>query len=719
LFLFALATVLFGTAVHVLYYFPRTVDDMYIFLRYAENWAAGEGLVYNHGAPVEGFSSPLWVALLTIGELAGLGGVTFAKLLALIALVALQVGLYQFSREALGLSPTGALVAPAFTAANSYVISWAMWGLETPAFLALMVWSALLLRRHVTGPSRRRLLGFWLVGSAFALSRPEAPFFLGLIGLAVVLEPLRWGAMIGRLRAAVVPSLAVVSVFGAYLGFRLAYFGHWLPHTYYAKQGHELDLENLISLWDQGASEAEIFFLVGGGILAIGVGLASRTAVPFFITLGTLVFVAKVQLDWMPNQRHFLPLWVFLPLAYACVIDAAVAWAGSRRAGPLSVVSISLACALLYLVATAADHLGAIDARYSNEDYGLRGSEEWILPKRLEALRDTYLCLRHEPPPHVEGMGPYHMGMISQLYRLLEVDGRPLEDSWYIGRDIGRVGFLAPIQIFDTDGLFTPEVVSSPEWLADESVSSELIQEAFDRRVILTELMNAWNLAAILNRSISSEYPPFIEHELDHRVHENRMLPTPVQIISRYERAVDQMPGLYYVMTLYGEAVGAALDRRLRVVREELQDNLEPRVLELPEGLRSRGVILDGVINLLGCTVTPEIVNRGEDLVVACYFQPRRRITRDYTIFLHMNWEGSDYRIHADHNPIANRLPTSEWRAGETIRDAQRVWIPMSAPPGRFRVSIGLFDGPHRAAVEPIGLADPTGRFVGPSVEVR
>ena len=38
----------------VLFYFPRTVDDMFIFLRYAKNAASGRGLVYNLGERVRG-----------------------------------------------------------------------------------------------------------------------------------------------------------------------------------------------------------------------------------------------------------------------------------------------------------------------------------------------------------------------------------------------------------------------------------------------------------------------------------------------------------------------------------------------------------------------------------------------------------------------------------------------------------------------------------------
>ena len=46
-----------------LYYFPYIVDDTFISLRYARNLIDGNGLVYNPGQRVEGYSNFLWVVL--------------------------------------------------------------------------------------------------------------------------------------------------------------------------------------------------------------------------------------------------------------------------------------------------------------------------------------------------------------------------------------------------------------------------------------------------------------------------------------------------------------------------------------------------------------------------------------------------------------------------------------------------------------------------------
>ena len=83
-----LVSVLLAQAV---FYFCRTVDDCFITLRYADHLSSGHGLVYNPGERVEGFSSPLWVVLSSLGLWLGVDATLWLKLLGLTSL-ALLVG---------------------------------------------------------------------------------------------------------------------------------------------------------------------------------------------------------------------------------------------------------------------------------------------------------------------------------------------------------------------------------------------------------------------------------------------------------------------------------------------------------------------------------------------------------------------------------------------------------------------------------------------------
>lgn len=702
---------------HIAYYFPRTVDDMFIHLRYAENLASGNGLVYNLGERVEGFSSPMWVPLIAVGIALGFNGVTFSKLVSLAFLGFLLWGLYKLGREQLKLGPLSALLPPACCAANSYIIAWSTWGLETPAYLSLMVWSAVWLGRHIEEPSRRRLLVTSLVCGLFALTRPEAALFLALIGLALVVRPAGFRHKLAALGRGIAPGLIVIAVFGAYTGFRMAYFGLPLPHTYYAKQGHGFNWMQWQPLWAQGAATSEILFVFGGALLAAVTYFARRSVLALAVFCGSLFFVASVLLDWMPNHRHFLPMWVFFPLGWAWLVDQGWRWRGKGALQWVGLVLIGFA--LVTLSWTAWSQL-RIDSRYSPNDFATHGrGEHWVRPKSLGAWSDTWDCLTRRTPDHVARMHPYHMGMLAQVFRAIEADARPLDETWYVGRDIGRVGYLTPIQMYDTDGLFTPDIVQSDEWLADGTVTTELIESAFDRPVVMTELIGPWHGAVRGNRELRRQYPAWQPGNTWHLRNRDSQPPTHEQVWQRYLYAEERMPSSYYVMTLYGEAVGAAFDRRMSDLRGTLGEEHSAVIGSPPDGLPGPTVTLDQDVELLGCTATPNEVERGESFELLCYFRRAGDLARQYEIFVHLESLAGVFRINADHPPASFLLPTNRWPEGQVVRDAINITIPSDMPIGTAQVRMGLFSGNHRAVIEPAEFQDGENRTLGPVITVR
>lgn len=548
-----------GAVVHVVYYFPRTVDDMFIFLRYADNIGAGFGPVYNVGERVEGYSSSVWLGLLALGEVLGPGGVSWAKLLGCVSLLWLLWGLFVLGRERFALDRWEALIAPAFTIANSYVISWSLWGLETPAYLALLVWSWVTLGRYVDAPSSSRWASFAGIGSACALVRPEAPLLLACVGLGLWLE--REGSVRRAAPIFAKATLPVVAVFGAYLLWRHAYYGLWLPHTYYAKSIHGFRLDQLAPLFGQGAGWFGMALTIGALGIAIMLSVRQKRHVPIVVMVGLCVFVVSVVIDWMPNQRHFLPFWLLIPLLWAAALQRLRV--SSSIARPVRAVSLALMAVLL--VGSAAG-LVRTDSRYSAMDFRTHGrGKQWVLPKSRDKWHDTLQCFRRVTPEHVERMHPYHMGMITQLYRLIETDQHPLDESWYVGRDIGRVGYLAPVKVFDADGLFTPAVVADEAWRQDRSVSDALIHTAMNRYVVATELFGAWGPMVARSPDLRVKYVP-LDRSWVHVKRRDGVPPDHATVVARYRNALAKMPQRYFLMTLYGEAVGAALQRRFDIV---------------------------------------------------------------------------------------------------------------------------------------------------------
>lgn len=86
-----MGSVLFSIAGHVFLFwlsaqiFAYTIDDAYITFRYSKNFAAGFGPTYNPGLPpVEGYTTFLWMLLMTVPHFVGINVATFSKLFGLL-----------------------------------------------------------------------------------------------------------------------------------------------------------------------------------------------------------------------------------------------------------------------------------------------------------------------------------------------------------------------------------------------------------------------------------------------------------------------------------------------------------------------------------------------------------------------------------------------------------------------------------------------------------
>ena len=117
-------------------------------------------------------------------------------------------------------------------------VTFAAWtsggGLETRQFTLFVVLSVVCLSLY--GDSLRGLLGTSLFLSVVALTRPEGPLIaaccFGWFVVVRMVKNKRLRVDWRELAYLVVPFVAIV---GAHFLFRYAYYGEWLPNTYYAK----------------------------------------------------------------------------------------------------------------------------------------------------------------------------------------------------------------------------------------------------------------------------------------------------------------------------------------------------------------------------------------------------------------------------------------------------------------------------------------------------
>ena len=76
------------------------IDDAFITFRYVRQFVAGNGLVYNIGERVEGYSNFLWIMLLALPHAFGAELITTARVLSVILSVGSLILTYGLARSA-------------------------------------------------------------------------------------------------------------------------------------------------------------------------------------------------------------------------------------------------------------------------------------------------------------------------------------------------------------------------------------------------------------------------------------------------------------------------------------------------------------------------------------------------------------------------------------------------------------------------------------------
>ncbi len=277
-----------GTLVHGLYGYSHEdlsghavgSDDAYISYRYARNLAAGHGLTFNPGARVEGYSNLLFVLLLAPAFLIARDSAIhpIAVALSIVCAAAALVLFHGRLRDRDGGGPA-ALAAVLFAAWPALWL-WSASGMETALVLLLQVALWAEVTRDDGAPRIRPLV---VVLVLLVLSRADG--FVGA-GIAVLFLALRRDG--ARARAG---ALAVALSTAALVGWRLAYYGHPLPNTYYAKVSGPL-----------AARMADAARQLGD--LALGAGL-----LPYIVVLAAAA-VAAARARRLAYEPFFAACWI-------------------------------------------------------------------------------------------------------------------------------------------------------------------------------------------------------------------------------------------------------------------------------------------------------------------------------------------------------------------------------------------------------------------------
>jgi hypothetical protein len=225
---FLLTLVVFGALVQR--FWGHTVDDAFISFRYAENFVAGHGIVFNPGERVEGYTNFLWVMAISPFLAAGADPLLVARILGVLASLGTLLAVFRFGPRCDD-RPELAWVAPILVGGSPAFCLWATGGLEAPLFACLVAW-AVGIASDGAERGEAPLASAVLVGLA-ALTRPEGALVAGLLALALLLANRRRDFLLPWLRYCAVFAV----IFLPYFLWRWTYYDALLPNTFYAKVG--------------------------------------------------------------------------------------------------------------------------------------------------------------------------------------------------------------------------------------------------------------------------------------------------------------------------------------------------------------------------------------------------------------------------------------------------------------------------------------------------
>ena len=313
------------------------IDDAVISFSYARSLAGGFGLVAQPGAaPVEGFSNPIWVILLSIVKVFGFDILASTKIIATIfsigtILLASSIS-YKITRNC-----WLTLLGVSAIALQPSIIIWFVSGLENSLYAFLIL---LLLWITLQNQNNRMAICAGITAALIGLTRPEGAAFL----LIYLISHHRfWKPFL----------ISFFLLFGAYLGFRLVYFGYPLPNTYYIKVGTGRPAKKLLNdiLINFLSLDIGIFGKVGfwiGSIivpyLLVIVLIKKKIEKPLLILLYSSALALLVYLflppDWMKELRFAIPILALFPILLISLIYQVWQYLPQKGFKPVSIASL-------------------------------------------------------------------------------------------------------------------------------------------------------------------------------------------------------------------------------------------------------------------------------------------------------------------------------------------------------------------------------------------
>ena len=316
------------------------IDDAYITFRYARNFAAGYGFVYNPGEWVLGTTTPLYGLLLSI-----LDPLLMARVVNGVALVVLTVILLRT------LGGTWAAAGIALLAVVSpEVITWSVSGMETGLYLCLII-------AVLATAEQPTLCG--VLSAALVMTRPD-----GVIAVAAVCIyhiaakqrlPWRYG-------------IIALATFAPWLVIATLTYGSPIPNSVAAKMivyNNNYPVGASIALWNDPMLQVITLPFLVAGLIAVG-----RTHNGFMRRI--LLFLVLYMVAFAIGNPS-LYNWYRSPAALCWTLLTGY---GAARLSPRPVWLIGLVCTFVLVIPRSI--IPTLQATQEGFDTVLRATGDWL-----------------------------------------------------------------------------------------------------------------------------------------------------------------------------------------------------------------------------------------------------------------------------------------------------------------------------------------------------
>jgi len=138
---------------------------------------------------------------------------------------------------------------------------------------------------------------------------------------------------------------------------------------------------------------------------------------------------------------------------------------------------------------------------------------------------------------------------------------------------------------------------------------------------------------------------------------------------------------------------------------------LTPAEVQPLEKLPSSQVSIAPGLQLLGYDMPLRAASPGETVRLALYWRAAEDLARDYLLSLQLKDEQQETRLEQKARPVDGTYPTTEWDAGEVLRDWHDLQLPPDTPSGRYELLLQVLEEGETIGQASLGSLEVSGRL--------